>query len=219
MESLLICLTTDVRDSSSSSSPRRATSTVLPETPSLPISIVYHSRQVFMATSCIGDLRFGDVPGSWHVFFIAVALSGSGFLPSLSIIWPRYLISSKKNSHFSSLTLKPNLYIRENTLRTCSRCWSLDLLMIIIPSRYAIAKLWPSNRVSITSWKMACTTLIPNGIFSHLNKPLWVFIQSNCELFSSTGIWRYASLRSILQKIFTPFSFVKTSSRLGNGSW
>ena len=142
--------------------------------------------------------------GTGMFFFIAVALSGSGLLPSLSIIWPRYLISSKKNSHFSSLTLKPNSCIRENTLRTCSRCCSLDLLMIIISSRYAIAKSRPSNMVSITSWKMAGATLIPNGNLSNLNKTLWVFIQSNFELFSSTGIWRYASLRSTLEKIFPP---------------
>ena len=79
------------------------------------------------------------------MFFIAVALSGSGLLPSLSIIWPRYLISSKKNSHFSSLTLKPNSCTRKNTLRTCSRCCSLNLLKIVISSRYAIAKSRLSN--------------------------------------------------------------------------
>ena len=84
--------------------------------------------------------------------FIAVALSGSGFLPSLSIIGPRYLISSKKNSHFSSLTLKPNSCIRENNLRKCSRCCSLELLMIIISSRYAIAKSRPSNTLPLAKW-------------------------------------------------------------------
>ena len=158
-----------------------------------------------MTGNCCLNLRNFAIrwcPRELACLFIAVALSGSGLLSSLSIIWPKYLISSKKNSYFSSLTLKPDSCIRENTLHTCSRCCALDSLMIIISSRHAIAKSRPSNMVSITSWKMAGATLIPNGNLSNLNKPLWVFIQSNFELFSLTGIWRYASLRSTLKKIF-----------------
>ena len=71
--------------------------------------------------------------------------------------------------------------------------------------------------VSMTCWKIADATLIPKASLIYLYKLLWVLIQSNLELSSSTSIRRYASERSILE-IFPPFNLLKFSSGIGRGS-
>ena len=75
------------------------------------------------------------------MYFIASARLGSGILPFSSITWPRYLIFDRKNSHFSTLNLKPNSFIFFLTLQFHV---SHDLLNFCFLFEYHLNKLLQS---------------------------------------------------------------------------
>ena len=71
--------------------------------------------------------------------------------------------------------------------------------------------------VSIICWKIAGATLTPNANRLDLKSPRRVFMQRILDEFSESGICKYASERSIFEKILPPFSLLNISSGLGSG--
>ena len=72
----------------------------------------------------------------------------------------RYLIFTLKKSHLDSFNLNLYSWILERTLWICSLCCSTFWL---ISSKYATEKSRSLCIESITCWKVARATLIPNG--------------------------------------------------------
>ena len=144
------------------------------------------------------------------MFFIALDLDWTGFLPFASIICPKYLILDLKNSHLSKLCFKPYCFIFSTTCLTCLTCF-YRLSLLINMSRYAIAKSTSFNCVSMICCKMPGATSIPNGGPLNLNRPLFKYFEHS----SLTGIWRYVSNKSSFENAFPSINFANMSSELG----
>ena len=145
--------------------------------------------------------------------FIALARSGAGLLPSLSIIWPRYLIFSIKNPSFPHLAWIPSPRFSWTSYMYALYCSALWLFMKM-SSRYAIASSSPLSTVVMTYWKMVGVTLIQNDNRSKLNKP-----RLGCLYIAASSTPRPQLFwdRHHSKKKFPLLSFTKISFGLGKG--
>ena len=135
---------------------------------------------------------------------IAVARSGSGLLPSLWIMSPKYLIFSIKKSHLDSFKLKPYSWILENTLWTYSLRFSTFLLFLNMSSKYAPAKSRSLRMVSITYWKITGATLTRTE-----DVQICTTDDADTELFRTFSFHWYLKIR------VTEVDFRKKMSRSG----
>ena len=139
---------------------------------------------------------FGD-----GFFLITSVLSGSGLLPFSSIICSKYLISFMMSSQFSEPSSRPYSSILWNTALIYFLCCLLFSLLIRMSSRCAVANSSPANIESITCWNKLAATFSSKGRRFSLKSPLCVLIANNFDHSSATFTCRYASDRSILEKI------------------
>ena len=151
------------------------------------------------------------------MFWISCVFDGSGFIPLVLSIWPRYWISFVKKWHLLSFIDKCALLSFFKTHFMWSRCSSAVLLIMMMLSKHAMVKLKSVNIPVISFWKYAGACVSPNGALIYLHFPNG---EVNAVLgmdSSSKGMWWYPALRSNVEKYFAPFSWEKMSSTLGIG--
>ena len=136
----------------------------------------------------------------WMHVLNCLCFNGSGFIPFVLSIWPKYQISFVKKWHLLSFIDRCALL---SFLKTCimwSMCSFAVLLKIMMSSKYAIAKLKSFNIPVMSSWKYAGACTSPNGTLTYA-------YFSNGEVMavlgmdsSSKGMWWYPALRFNVEK-------------------
>ena len=107
---------------------------------------------------------------SW-LLDLALSFSGSGLIPSLLMMWPKYFTCSIPNVHFSRLNLTPFSLTRLRTARSLLSCSS----WLYPHTRMSSMRIrMPSNLLNISSiwrWNPSCADTKPNGYLIHLYLP------------------------------------------------
>ena len=106
-----------------------------------------------------------------YIFWIVCVFEGSGWMPMVLKICPKYWISWEKK--WCLLNFMESLADQSfsNTFLMCDRCSSAVLLNIIILFNYAIVKSKSFKILVISSWKYTGAWANPKGTVTYLYLP------------------------------------------------
>ena len=148
---------------------------------------------------------------------MASVLLGSGDMPSLSMMCPRYSILDWWNLHFALLRVSPSFCIRLRTSCSLWSCTSLVAANIKMSSTWTRTPGMSARSSFIFRWKCSGALLMPKGSLLKQNRPIGVRNVVRSLDSSDSGTCQKPLFVSNLVNTLAPAIWARVESTLGSG--